>query len=56
VDECRCRFLSENGGPVTQAQIVDLLGRITHAGLEFIKTENLATFDGEQGFSLGQGE
>jgi len=56
VDECRCRFLSENGGPVNQAQIVDLLGRIDHAGLEFVKTENLAMFDGERGFSLGQGE
>jgi isocitrate dehydrogenase len=56
VDECRCRFLSEKGGPVSQAQIVDLLGRITGAGLEFVQTEALATFDGEKGFSMGQGE
>lgn len=56
VDECRCRFLSETGGPVSQAQIVDLLGRITGAGLEFVQTETLATFDGEKGFSMGQGE
>jgi isocitrate dehydrogenase len=56
VDECRCRFLSEKGGPVSQAQIVDLLGRITGAGLEFVQTETLATFDGEKGFSMGQGE
>jgi isocitrate dehydrogenase len=56
VDECRCRFLSEKGGPVSQAQIVDLLGRITGAGLEFVQTETLSNFDGEKGFSMGQGE
>jgi isocitrate dehydrogenase len=56
VDECRCRFLSDTGGAVSHGQIVDLLGRITRAGLEFVKIENLSTFDGERGFSLGQGE
>jgi isocitrate dehydrogenase len=56
VDECRCRFLSEDGGPVSQTQIVDLLGRIAGAGLEFVQTETLATFDGQRGFSMGQGE
>jgi isocitrate dehydrogenase len=56
VDECRCRFLAAGGGPVSHAQIVELLGRIAAAGLEFVKTENLQTFDGEKGFSLGQGE
>ncbi|HYB54105.1 MAG TPA: NADP-dependent isocitrate dehydrogenase, partial [Thermoanaerobaculia bacterium] len=56
VDECRCRFLSANGAAVAPSEIVALLGRIAGAGLEFVKTENLATFDGEKGFSLGQGE
>ena len=56
VDECRCRFLAPAGGAVSHAQIVELLGRIAAAGLEFVKTENLQTFDGEKGFSLGQGE
>ena len=56
VDECRCRFLSEGGGAVSHRQIVDLLGRIAASGLEFVQTENLQTFDGEKGFSLGQGE
>jgi isocitrate dehydrogenase len=56
VDEARCRFLSQSGGPVSQADVVALLGRLTSAGLEFVKTENLSTFDGEKGFSLGQGE
>jgi isocitrate dehydrogenase len=56
VDECRSRFLSSNGDPISHAQIAELLGRIAGAGLEFVKTENLQTFDGEKGFSLGQGE
>jgi isocitrate dehydrogenase len=56
VDECRCRFLAPGGGAVTHGEIVALLGRIATAGLEFVKTENLQTFDGEKGFSLGQGE
>ena len=55
VDECRCRFLSQDG-PVAPGRIVELLARIAGAGLEFVKTENLQTFDGEKGFSLGQGE
>lgn len=34
----------------------DITDRITDAGLEFIKTENLYQFDGVRGYSLGQGE
>ena len=56
MDECRCRFLSANGGTVSHRDIVELLGRITADGLDFVKIENLMTFDGERGFSLGQGE
>jgi isocitrate dehydrogenase len=57
-DQCRARFLSADGGGsvVRQADILALLGRINGANLEFIKTENLSNFDGERGFSLGQGE
>ena len=36
--------------------IVALLSRIAGAGLDFVKTENLSDFDGERGYSLGQGE
>ncbi len=55
-DHWRCRFLSETGGPVSHTQIINLLQRVMDAGLDFIKTENLCTFDGEKGYSLGQGE
>jgi len=58
-DQCRARFLSADsggGGAVRQADILALLNRIEGARLAFVKTENLSTFDGERGFSLGQGE
>jgi isocitrate dehydrogenase len=55
-DHWRCRFISDNANSVTHWQIVGLLGRIERAGLDFIKTEHLCTFDGEPGFSLGQGQ
>ena len=55
-DHWRCRFLSsETGSTVAHPQIVALLQRVADAGLDFIKTENLYTFDGERGYSLDQG-
>jgi isocitrate dehydrogenase len=57
VDHWRCRFQSiQPGDPVNHSQLVDLLSRLAGAGLEFIKTEGLFTFDGQAGFSLGQGQ
>ncbi|HLH25271.1 MAG TPA: NADP-dependent isocitrate dehydrogenase [Chloroflexota bacterium] len=56
-DQWRCRFQGPGGNTaVKPEQIVSLLGRIASAGLNFIKTENLYDFDGEPGYSLGQGE
>ena len=56
-DHWRCRFLAPDGhGEVTHRQVLELLDRIETAGLDFIKTEHLCTFDGEPGFSLDQGE
>jgi isocitrate dehydrogenase len=54
-DHWRCRFQS-SGAAITHGQIIHLLERVEAAGLDFIKTENLYRFDGEQGFSLGQGQ
>ena len=53
-DHWRCRFTT--GNAVTHAQVIDLLRRVSDAGLDFIKTEHLYTFDGVRGYSLGQGE
>jgi isocitrate dehydrogenase len=54
-DHWRCRFMAASG-EAAHKQIVALLDRVDAAGLDFIKTENLCTFDGEPGFSLGQGQ
>lgn len=56
-DHWRCRFLPESeGGNVSHAQVISLLGRVADEGYDFIKTEGLYTFDGQRGFSLDQGE
>jgi isocitrate dehydrogenase len=56
-DHWRCRFQATTpDGTVTHAQILALLQRVTAAGFDVIKTENLYNFDGEPGYSLGQGE
>ncbi|MHB8294093.1 MAG: NADP-dependent isocitrate dehydrogenase [Acidimicrobiales bacterium] len=57
VDHWRCRFQGrEPDRPVPYAEVIALLGRLVAAGLPFIKTEGLFSFDGQAGFSLGQGQ
>ncbi|MBS9522973.1 NADP-dependent isocitrate dehydrogenase [Litoribacter alkaliphilus] len=55
-DHWRCRFLTSNQDAVTHTQILDLLKQVEGLGFDFIKTENLYTFDGERAYSLSQGE
>ncbi|GAE27835.1 isocitrate dehydrogenase [Halalkalibacter wakoensis JCM 9140] len=56
-DHWRCRFqLNANQNKIENKDIIALLGRIEQAGLDFIKTENLYKFNGELGYSLGQGQ
>ena len=56
-DHWRCRFQPvSDGAPMATRRQIDLLGRLNAAGMSFIKTEGLFTFDGEPGFSLGQGQ
>jgi len=56
-DHWRCRFLAPSEGPaITQDRIFRLLQRVDALGHSVIKTEHLYTFDGEPGFSLGQGQ
>lgn len=58
VDHWRCRFMANGAtdGKVTPADIAALYDRAARDGLDVIKTENLCTFDGEPGYSLGQGQ
>jgi len=56
-DHCRCRFVAKTSGiAIEHAHIIELLAKVTQGGVDVIKTENLCTFDGEQGFALGQGQ
>ncbi len=55
-DHWRGRFLSPTGQRIRPPIIIDLLARIQKAGFEFIKIENLYTYDGVRGYSLAQGE
>ena len=51
-DHWRCRFLSKSaGGVMTHAHMIALLQRVSDAGFDVIKTENLYNFDGKPGFS-----
>jgi isocitrate dehydrogenase len=55
-DHWRCRYVSEGGKPVTHESVIELLTRIRKAGFDFVQTENLCTFNGKPGYSMGQGE
>ena len=54
-DHWRCRFIFGSGQVVTHDQIIGLLGDSPSDGLDFIKTENLYTFDGVKGY-VSEGE
>jgi isocitrate dehydrogenase len=56
-DHWRCRFLSTTeGGAIEHKMVIKLLSELEEAGFDFIKTEHLYAFDGQRGYSLGQGE
>jgi isocitrate dehydrogenase len=56
-DMWRCRFMAKSDNqPVSHEQIIALLQRFNGAKFDFIKIENLCTFDGKPGYSLGQGQ
>ena len=54
-DLWRCRFRA-TGGSVKNADVNVLLSQLEKAGLEWVKVENLYTFDDEDGFTVLQGE
>ncbi len=63
-DHWRCRFVASNAQidgtivyePVAYENVVALLSKLHNQGFDVIKTENLYEFDGQRGFSMGQGE
>jgi len=56
-DHWRGRFMPKQAGAsISHAQVVELLQHVTEAGFDFIKTENLYTFDGKPEYSTIPGE
>jgi isocitrate dehydrogenase len=58
-DSFRCRFQPVETSAiqaVTRAQISAIYQKATAAGYDIVKTETLRTFDGQQGFTLAQGQ
>lgn len=55
-DHWRCRFKPVDGESINKTDIVGLLNHAIELDIDTIKTENLYTFDGKMGFSLGQGQ
>jgi len=55
-DHWRCRYEAKNGQPLDNAEIPKLLAKAIEHDVDVIKTENLYDFDGERGYSLGQGQ
>lgn len=55
-DHWRCRFICEEGTDMSLMVVPELLKNAFYENIEVIKTENLYSFDGKSGFSLGQGQ
>ncbi len=50
------RYQTRPGKSLNHAMLAELLRRLCASGVDFIKTEGLYAFDGEPGYSLGQGQ
>jgi isocitrate dehydrogenase len=55
-DHWRCRYMAKAGSAPDLAATLDLLTALERGGVDYIKTEHLYNFDGEPGYSLGQGQ
>ncbi|MCG8475155.1 MAG: NADP-dependent isocitrate dehydrogenase [Cytophagales bacterium] len=54
-DQWRLRYMAKETEASHQA-VVRLLGALSDAGIDFVKTEHLYDFDGKRAYSLAQGE
>ena len=55
-DHWRCRLLTKDGGISNHGVLWMLMRELSQTNIDVIKTENLYLFDGEKGYSLGQGQ
>ena len=55
-DHWRCRFEMPEDENASKKSVIDILNQSLNLDIDVIKTENLYTFDGLRGYSLGQGQ
>jgi isocitrate dehydrogenase len=55
-DHWRCRFKPNEDSEINKTNIIGLLQEAFDENVDTIKTENLHSFDGKSGYSLGQGQ
>ncbi len=55
-DHWRCRFKPNEGHDMNKTNIIELLKNALNENIDTIKKENLYSFDGKAGYSLGQGK
>lgn len=55
-DHWRCRFKPSENAEMNSSNIIELLKNALYEKIDVIKTENLYSFDGKAGYSLGQGQ
>lgn len=56
-DTWRCRFMSsQKGQSISTKDIAALTQKLADAGIDFVQTEHLCTFDGVPGYTLSQEE
>lgn len=48
--------MAANDQSLTHTDLAELQCQLAYLGIDFIKTEHLYTFDGQPGYSAGQGE
>ena len=53
-DSFRCRFMAQ--GQIGMGKLLDVVQRISAAGIDIAVTETLRNFDGQAGFTLAQGQ
>jgi isocitrate dehydrogenase len=53
-DSFRCRFFSD--GTADRGKMIDLVKRISDSGIDVVMTAMLRTYDGQEGYSLAQGQ
>ncbi len=55
-DQFRCRHMGASGSAMPYSTVAALLGRLAAADIAFAQAVSLYDYDGERGYSLGQGE